>query len=179
MSVRASFVAVAVALGIVFVVGCGQTSSPTSPSSFVSSPVSGSTSAVQSSGTFAPLLAQLNLVAKLLASANHQADLFDLEVPDRPVLEGRPPLDRTLDFYQRANAALDLFAPNYSPLVGGTDLLNLIIEQANFTLELITRLPPGPPPPSVPQIIKEAGHIILVATTLVNCQKAPCWPPVQ
>jgi hypothetical protein len=45
MSVRASLAAVALVVGTVFVVGCAQTSSPTSPSSSASSPTSPSSSA--------------------------------------------------------------------------------------------------------------------------------------
>lgn len=42
MSMRASFIAVSVVVATVFVVGCGQTSSPTSPSSLVTSASSAS-----------------------------------------------------------------------------------------------------------------------------------------
>ena len=109
MSVRASFVAVAL-VGTVFVVGCAQTSSPTSPSSSASSSVSGTALVTPSTSNFEPLLAQLNRVDNFLVSANRH--LNECLAPNHPP---GPCDEHTLKFYLKANAALDDVAPLYPP----------------------------------------------------------------
>jgi hypothetical protein len=91
MSVRASFVAVAVVMGTVFVVGCAQPSSPTSPSSLA-------LSAVPNGGLVNPASAPAtgNLTA---AAADHTLPP-DVIIPDVPSICPGGPVTVTLHFVQ-------------------------------------------------------------------------------
>jgi hypothetical protein len=108
----APFAIVAVVAGTVFAVGCARVSSPTSPSSPAAAS-SVSSSSTQSTSNFAPVLAQLNRVDNFLVDANHQLSLCLA-----PPALGHPPGpcdQNSLDFYLKANAALDGLAPAYPP----------------------------------------------------------------
>lgn len=118
------------------------------------------------------MVAQLNLVDNHLLSANHQLDLCGSQ--------GHPPgpcFQNSLDFYLKANAALDGLAvsvPPGPPAAPAADALNRIIRQANLTLETLVTLPPGPP--CIPQILEQAQHTITVATGLLSntCNADQC-----
>jgi hypothetical protein len=162
---RASRVAIAVA-GAVLVVSCSQSISPAAPSASITSPT-----AANSTASFQPVLARLNLVDQHLVSANHQLDLCLGEHPPGPCFQN------SLDFYLKANAAFDgLIAsiPPGPPLAPAADALNAIIAQAHLTLDTLVALPPGPP--CIPQIQVQAQHAISVATALLSntCNADQC-----
>jgi hypothetical protein len=171
MSLRAVFAAVAVVAGTAFAVGCAQTSSPTSPSppaaASASSTVSSGQLSTQSARNFAPMLAQLNRVDHFLLDANHQLSLCLA-----PAAFGHPPGpcdQNSLNFYLKANAALDELAPAMPlgpPSAAAIEALNAIIAEATITLGSLVNIPPGPP--CFPDIIVQAQHTISVATRLLS-----------
>jgi hypothetical protein len=172
MSVRAPFAAVAVVMGTVFAVGCAQTSSPTSPSppavaASASSSVSSGTLSTQITRNVAPVLVQLDRVDHFLLDANHE-----LALCLAPQSLGHPPGpcdQNSLNFYLKANGALDDLAPSMPPgppSAPAVDALNAIIAQANITLGSLVNIPPGPP--CFPEIMVQAQHTISVATRLLS-----------
>jgi hypothetical protein len=179
MSVRTSLAAVAVVVVTLFVVGCAQTSSPTSPSSSASPvvslapSVSGVTVGALAVGPpITPIWAQLNLVTNYLVSANHQLNEFFAIGP--PIIPGNPVFpaaQNSLDFYLKANGILDTVAGQGPPITPQTtDALQAILGEAHTTLGLLTPCGDGcqQGPPIFLDIAAQANHTILVANGLLT-----------